>query len=378
MKSVRLYEVSWVTIPVLIGAAARRRGRVFQQKRAVLRRKQGLREEAGSAVTEAEELLVPLNQPGSACPLAGSATQMAASPVSWSDKALRLLRGLNSFYLPGSSRAQCCPFVVSGQQVGWVPPVVVQELARFSEVFQTQGGSVELSPSLGSYAERSAAVDTVLRCLREENRFRCLRGWREEKYEVMARCCDQPLLAMERSATSLFGVKRYGVHVNGFTRQADGQLTMWVARRSLSKPTYPGLLDNMVAGGVACRTTIAETLVKECMEEACIPECIAKLARPVSTVSYTYEDDEGVFPESQFVFDLEVPHDFAPEIGDGEVQAFYLWPMDKVKEVLVSAEFKPNSAMVVLDFLLRHSYLHPDTEPYYQELVVGLHRPLGP
>lgn len=37
-----------------------------------------------------------------------------------------------------------------------------------------------------------------------------------------------------------------------------------------------------------------------------------------------------MFPESQFVFDLELPPEFKPRVGDGEVQEFYLLPMDKV------------------------------------------------
>ncbi|XP_041128817.1 thiamin pyrophosphokinase 2 isoform X3 [Polyodon spathula] len=203
-----------------------------------------------------------------------------------------------------------------------------------------------------------------------------------QKYEVMPQFSDPPLMCMERAATSLFGVKRYGVHVNGFTRQPDRQLAMWVARRSLSKQTYPGLLDNMVpcgcmfVWGIGSQKGIRDTLIKECAEEASIPECIASAARPVGTISYTYEDGEGVFSECQFVFDLEVPSDFSPHVGDGEVHQFYLWPVEKVKDALVTEEFKPNCALVVLDFLIRHSYLHPDTEPNYLELVVGLHRPL--
>lgn len=37
-----------------------------------------------------------------------------------------------------------------------------------------------------------------------------------------------------------------------------------------------------------------------------------------------------MFAESQFVFDLELPLDFKPRVGDGEVQDFYLLPIDKV------------------------------------------------
>ncbi|KAK1151449.1 hypothetical protein AOXY_G32689 [Acipenser oxyrinchus oxyrinchus] len=302
---------------------------------------------------------------------------MAGSSVSWSERAVRLLRRMNSFYSAGSSRCQCWHFSVGGMEVGLVPPAVLKQLRRFPEVFSfKEEKRLELNPGLASYHDRSSAVDRVLQRLREEERFTCLQGWRDEKYEVMPQFSDPPLMCMERAATSLFGVKRYGVHVNGFTRQPDGQLAMWVARRSLSKQTYPGLLDNMVAGGIGSQKGIRDTLIKECAEEASIPECIAAAARPVGTVSYTYEDGEGVFAECQFVFDLEVSSDFSPSVGDGEVHQFYLWPIEKVKDALVTEEFKQNCALVVLDFLIRHSYLHPDTEPNYLELVVGLHRPL--
>ncbi|MCJ8734611.1 hypothetical protein PDJAM_G00237230 [Pangasius djambal] len=50
--------------------------------------------------------------------------------------------------------------------------------------------------------------------------------------------------------------------------------------------------------------------------------------------------------------------------------------LEQVKELITSEEFKPNCAMVVLDFLIRHSVIEPDSEPYYQEFVVGLHRSL--
>lgn len=41
-------------------------------------------------------------------------------------------------------------------------------------------------------------------------------------------------------------MKRYGVHLNGYTVGIDGEVSMWLARRSATKQTYPGLLDNMV------------------------------------------------------------------------------------------------------------------------------------
>ena len=45
----------------------------------------------------------------------------------------------------------------------------------------------------------------------------------------------------------LLGVKQYGVHMNGFVVESDGSMKMWIGRRSLTKQTYPGLLDNTVS-----------------------------------------------------------------------------------------------------------------------------------
>ncbi|KAM8863244.1 thiamine pyrophosphokinase 2 [Spinachia spinachia] len=299
------------------------------------------------------------------------------SNYTWSQQVLQLLRRMNNFYLPGSCRSECLRFELNGAQVGWVPPHVASRLTRYPEVFRPpRGGALSLCASWDSSPKRSAAVDSVLRAERQEGTLRCLKGWRDEKYSVMPKFSDPPLMWMERAATSLFGVKRYGVHVNGYTTGEGGEVSMWLARRSLTKQTFPGLLDNVAAGGIAAGFGIKNTLVKECQEEACIPANIAEKACPVTNVSYTYEDEDGVFAESQFVFDLELPVGFKPRAGDGEVQDFYLLPLDKVKELLATDDFKPNCAMVVLDFLIRHSFIDPDTEPCYQEFVAGLHQTL--
>lgn len=35
--------------------------------------------------------------------------------------------------------------------------------------------------------------------------------------------------------------------------------------------------------------------------------------------------------------------------------------------------FKPNTALVILDFMIRHGYLTPEDEPDYQEMMTRLH-----
>uniref|UniRef100_A0A674JX39 Nudix hydrolase domain-containing protein n=1 Tax=Terrapene triunguis TaxID=2587831 RepID=A0A674JX39_9SAUR len=123
-------------------------------------------------------------------------------------------------------------------------------------------------------------------------------------------------------------------------------------------PSLPAVPQ--AAGGIAVGLGVTETLVKECQEEACIPPALAAQARPVGTISYTYEDHRGIFPECQFVFDLELPEEFEPHVGDGEMQEFYLLGLDEVKDAIASGDFKPNCALVALDFLIRHGHLQPD------------------
>lgn len=39
---------------------------------------------------------------------------------------------------------------------------------------------------------------------------------------------------------------QYGVHINGYKMDKDNNMSMWIARRSSTKPTYPGKLDQIV------------------------------------------------------------------------------------------------------------------------------------
>lgn len=85
----------------------------------------------------------------------------------------------------GSSKAQCLPFVVAGQQVGHVSPSVAKSLHRYPAVFSVSLADeayacVELNEQLVSYKQRTSAVQGVLKDLREQQAFPCLKEWREE------------------------------------------------------------------------------------------------------------------------------------------------------------------------------------------------------
>ena len=56
-----------------------------------------------------------------------------------------------------------------------------------------------------------------------------------------------PMFAMERSATCMFGLRQYGVDVNGYIKDENGQISIWMQKRSTTKPTWPGRWDNFVS-----------------------------------------------------------------------------------------------------------------------------------
>ena len=50
----------------------------------------------------------------------------------------------------------------------------------------------------------------------------------------------------------------------------------------------------------------------------------------VCCCSYFHEAPDGLEPETEFIYELELPVDFVPVPQDGEVSEFYLWDMEQV------------------------------------------------
>ncbi|KAG0309212.1 hypothetical protein BGZ98_004512 [Dissophora globulifera] len=280
-------------------------------------------------------------------------------------------------------------FIVDGVQVGRMHSSLVPHLVAFNQlsrpIFHITEDSVAFMPWIADYDSRSAAIAQMLDQWRGDlDNFACLSGWRDELYGVYTHITDPATtkggaaLAIERSACGLFGVHAYGVHLNGYVRTGPNpqDVKLWIARRSLTKPTYPGMLDNMVAGGMGFGHSPRYTVIKESMEEATIPPHIAQNAIPVGTISYSKlsKDRKQTQPETQILYDLELPQDIAPMPCDTEVQNFRLWTMNEVLDAIQQGEFKPNCACACLHFMIRHAVLTPENEPNYLDIVQRLHR----
>ncbi len=262
------------------------------------------------------------------------------------------------------------PFVVAGRTVGWITDAFAALLAPWPEVFAVDPRGVALAPPLthATPAERSAEVARVTATLRDEGH---IAGWRDEHYPVAEGFGAPPLMTLERAAVVHFGVTGYGVHVNGFVRRRDG-LYLWVAQRAKDRFVAPGKLDQLAAGGQPVDLSLWDNVRKECREEANLPPPLLAGLTAVGTINYYYATLEGLRPDVIFTFDVELPEEFTPANTDGEVLAFELWPVDRVATVVAESDaFKFNSALVVIDFLIRHGALSPE-HPDYVAITSGL------
>eukprot|EP01018_Ginkgo_biloba_P021102 Gb_31783 [translate_table: standard] len=285
-------------------------------------------------------------------------------------------------------RSEFLPFILENNIIGYVHPTIMELLKQFEDVFTISPengfnihngrfgneahfkGFITLHHQLKTPDERTEAVGNVIKWLNKEG---VILGVRNELYPVTLAFGTQSLFSLERAAVPYFGTKAYGVHMNGYV-DVCGEKSLWVGKRSEMKPTFPGLLDHLVAGGLPNGITCKENLIKECDEEAGIPRAIAKMAVPVGVVSYEDIDENRFKRDVLFCYDLQLPDGFQPENMDGEVEGFMLVPVAQVANTIRKTKlYKPNCALVIIDFLFRHGYITPE-QPGYLYLLQSLRR----
>jgi 8-oxo-dGTP pyrophosphatase MutT (NUDIX family) len=267
--------------------------------------------------------------------------------------------------------AQAIPLWAGDDRIGWLRRDNAQVLEKHSDVFAVGADSARLLAD-GDTDTVSRAVDRVVDRLVGE---RLVPKWRNETFDVAPRWGEKPIFRLDRGAVPFFGVRAYGVHLNGYCLDGD-RYFLWIGTRASNKQVSPGKLDNMVAGGIGNGHRAAETLAKEAQEEAGLTAELVSRATAVGALTYRMATKLGVRDDVMFVYDLEVPEDFTPSNGDGEIAGFELMPLtDILERIRMTSDFKFNVNLVILDFAVRHGVLRPD-DPEYLDVANGLHRPL--
>ncbi|KAL6655764.1 hypothetical protein ACP70R_006590 [Stipagrostis hirtigluma subsp. patula] len=250
-------------------------------------------------------------------------------------------------------------FLVESQVVGYIHKGFTEHLREFHDVFtiiSVDNDSkalehVTLHSSLRTPEDRTYAIGNVIKSLGE-----IIPGIRNELYPVTSSYGMPVYFSLERAAAPYFGIKAYGVHMNGYVEK-DGQKFLWIGKRSDVKQTYPGMLDHLVAGGLPYGISCKENIIKECEEEAGIPRSLATNATSVGAVSYMDIEGFRYKRDVLFCYDLKLPADFIPNNEDGEVDSFRLIPVPHAANIIRRTEFfKPNCNLVIIDFLFRHVY----------------------
>ena len=257
---------------------------------------------------------------------------------------------------------------MAGLQVGEVKHSFADHLAEIAVTFRRDTDALYWLPPANDFATRNQVMAELTETLLATRLLPYCHG---ELYPVTTGDRDQPVFLMDRALAPYFGVRAFGQHMNGYIRR-NGEIHMWIARRSLQKRHEPGKLDNMVAGGFPWGLSLQENLAKECWEEAGIPAELAAQALATGFIAYRCETEWGLKPDTMYCYDLELPDDFIPRCTDGEVEEFHLWPLEQVAQQVHDTEnVKLNCNLVIIDFLIRHGYI-TEEHSEYADLMTGL------
>ena len=261
------------------------------------------------------------------------------------------------------------PFYVDGERYGFLIPDFAEQLRAWPAVFEFSPQGVQLSDRLNTPDERTRAVAEVTRTLSEQG---VIEIWSNELFDIRNEFNATPVMRLERAAVVYFGMRGYGVHVNGLV-ETDAGWQLWVATRARDKSTFPGMLDHIVAGGQPSGLGLLENVIKEADEEASIPAGLAAQAEPVGEITYCTRAPRGLKPDTLFCFDLRLPESFTPRSNDGEVESFTLMPLETVADIVRdTTRFKANCNLVIIDLLIRLGVIEEDREALKRALHPSL------
>lgn len=257
-------------------------------------------------------------------------------------------------------------------EVGDVARRLLPDLRRWPTHLEVRDDGVDL---LADAPLRQRVLGDIHEVLRADG---LIRGWRGEAFSLFGPDGHEVLAAVERATARFWGLLTRGAHANGYVPGPDGRPThLWIARRSATKATDPGLLDNLVGGGVGHGQTPWQTLQREGWEEAGLPASVMATARPAGVLVLHRDVPEGRQHEHLHMFDLALTPDTVPVNLDGEVDELHCWPVARALGAARDGAMTVDAALVTLDFGLRHGLL-PWPEAQVQAAALSCCRPARP
>ncbi len=153
----------------------------------------------------------------------------------------------------------------------------------------------------------------------------------------------------------MFGLPAYGVHCNIWSKIGN-TILIHFGKRSKNLASFPGHLDNPIAGGQPVKLSILDNLKKEAYEEAGLESKNLKLVRKGNTVYYNHNHNDRLVSGIIFNYHLEKHENFNLKNVDGEVDQFVSLPIFDIYKILEEKLLKPNCIIPILDFLILNNY----------------------
>jgi 8-oxo-dGTP pyrophosphatase MutT (NUDIX family) len=236
----------------------------------------------------------------------------------------------------------------SNELVGSVAIAQLGLLKNSSQQLQIDDDAVTL---LVASAQRDAALAEINAALRAAGG---IRGWRDEAIALWSVDGRRQLAVIERASARFWGTLTLGAHCNGYCVDGSGRVSdLWIARRSPTKSTDPGKLDNLIGGGVGLGQTPEQALLREAGEEAGLDASELDARRRGRIIAIERDVAEGLQVERIHVFDLELPRGRVPLNRDGEVADFRCVPIAEALALAAGEQMTVDAALVTLDFALR-------------------------
>lgn len=236
------------------------------------------------------------------------------------------------------------PLYLAGHCCGWATHAACDAL-RGTGLADIEPDALRLAPGLEPGPQLDEALAHIAQALRDAN---CLRGWRDELLDVMAG--DVRLGAIERAAVRPLGLPTRAVHLNAWT--PDGRL--WIARRSLSKSTDPGLWDSLVGGLAGSNEDLDLALERECAEEAGLEPHQLHAREPLRTILRMHRRlPEGYQVEDLLVSTCVLDEGVRPANRDGEVMQIVALPVEDVLQSIEAGEFTLEAALVMVEDIIQ-------------------------
>jgi len=245
---------------------------------------------------------------------------------------IHLSRGLGGEQVIGHLNPEFVPYLQDVLQKGPIPLITINNDHVSLQIARPQ----ELSASLSQLADKMRAGGYVP-------------GWRNEDFAWLDQNGHQ-YFRLERAAFRTFGFRSMATHINGYTKSG----LLWLGRRSQTKSTDPGKLDNMAAGGISADETPWVCAKRELWEEAGVPAQIADQLEPIGRIHMRRPiGAKGFHDEQLYVYDLELPAQFVPTNHDGEVSGFIEISLAEAAARILADEFTSDAAFVTADYILR-------------------------